>query len=142
MEDLRLRWRELTRSDPPPFSRALLKGRLAYRLQEAVYGGLKPTTIERLDALAHQIDRTANAAGKGRPLRTAKDRPVAGTRLIREWQGVEHCVTVRADGYEYQGRPFKSLSALARAITGTRWNGWSFFGLRTAGSDSGGGAAG
>jgi len=57
-------------------------------------------------------------------------RPLAGTRLIREWQGVEHCVTVRDDGYEYQGRPYKSLSAVARAITGTRWNGWLFFGLK------------
>ena len=51
--------------------------------------------------------------------------PIAGTRLIREWQGVEHTVTVLADGYEWQGRPYRSLSAIARAITGTRWNGWS-----------------
>ena len=53
------------------------------------------------------------------------DRPIAGTRLIREWQGVEHCVTVRDEDFEYQGRPYKSLSAIARAITGTRWNGLS-----------------
>jgi hypothetical protein len=58
------------------------------------------------------------------------DRPIAGTRLIREWQGVEHCVTVRDSDLEYQGRPYKSLSAIARAITGTRWNGWIFFGLK------------
>jgi len=50
--------------------------------------------------------------------------------LIREWQGAEHSVTVRDDGYEYQGRPYKSLSAIARLITGTRWNGWIFFGLK------------
>ena len=55
----------------------------------------------------------------------------AGTRLIREWQGVEHIVTVTADGFEWQGRPYKSLSAIARAITGTRWNGWVFFGLKS-----------
>ena len=55
-----------------------------------------------------------------------------GTRLIREYQGVEHCVTVLPDGYEYGGRPYKSLSAVARAITGTRWNGWVFFGLKSA----------
>jgi hypothetical protein len=54
---------------------------------------------------------------------------VAGTRLIREYQGVEHCVTVRDNDYEYQGRPYKSLSAIARTITGTRWNGLVFFGL-------------
>ena len=57
--------------------------------------------------------------------------PIAGTRLIREWQGVEHCVTVRDEGYEFEGRPYKSLSAVARAITGTRWNGWVFFGLKS-----------
>ena len=56
--------------------------------------------------------------------------PIAGTRLIREWQGVEHTVTVLAEGYEWQGRPYRSLSAIARAITGTRWNGLVFFGVR------------
>ncbi len=59
-----------------------------------------------------------------------QDKPVTGTRLIREWQGVEHCVTVLDDGYEYGGRPFKSLSHVARTITGTQWNGWTFFGLK------------
>jgi hypothetical protein len=58
------------------------------------------------------------------------ERPVAGTRLIREWQGIDHCVTVWTDSFEYQGRKYKSLSAVARAITGTQWNGWSFFGLK------------
>ena len=58
------------------------------------------------------------------------DIPIAGTRLIREYQGVEHTVTVMTDGYEWQGRPYKSLSAIARAITGTRWNGLLFFGLK------------
>ena len=58
------------------------------------------------------------------------DRPIVGTRLIREWQGVEHCATVLDDGFEYQGRRYKSLSAIARAITGTRWGGPLFWGLR------------
>ena len=57
-------------------------------------------------------------------------RPITGTRLIREWKGVEHAVTVRDDDFEYQGRPYRSLSAVARAITGTRWNGLVFFGLK------------
>ena len=57
---------------------------------------------------------------------------MTGTRLVREWDGVEHCVTVLADGFEYDGRSFRSLSAIARAITGTRWNGPLFFGLRNA----------
>ena len=53
------------------------------------------------------------------------------TRLIREWQGIEHSVTVRGDDFEYQGRPYKSLSAIAREVTGVRWNGWVFFGLKS-----------
>ena len=62
----------------------------------------------------------------------ADNRPMAGTRLIREYQGVEHCATVLQDGFEWQGRPYKSLSAIARAITGTRWNGLTFFGLKNS----------
>jgi hypothetical protein len=61
--------------------------------------------------------------------------PVVGTRLVREWDGVEHTVTVMKDGFDWQGRKFKSLSAVARAITGTQWNGYRFFGLREARRD-------
>ncbi len=136
MADLREKWRSLTGSDPP-FGRAMLIGRLAYRIQEVAFGGLKPVTVARLDALARQIDRAAKSGRKVRP-RATRDRPVIGTRLIREWRGVEHCVTVRQDGYEYQGRPYKSLSAIARAIAGSRWNGWAFFGLRSSGAGEAG----
>jgi hypothetical protein len=124
--DLRKEWRRLFETEPPVFNRRYIESRLAYRVQELAYGGLKPQTVERLEAIAEQLDG-------GDPLRRklrADPRPTAGTRLIREWQGVEHCVTVRDEGYEYQGRPYKSLSAVARAITGTRWNGWVFFGLK------------
>ena len=89
------------------------------------YGGFKPETVERLAALAGGLGEKGT-----RRARSAQDRPIAGTRLVREWQGAEHSVTVRDDGYEYQGRPYKSLSAIARLITGTRWNGWVFFGLK------------
>jgi hypothetical protein len=106
-----------------------LESRLAYRIQELAYGGLKPETVKRLEALGEQLDG-GNIAVRRRP---ADERPIAGTRLIREWHGVEHTVTVLKDGYEWQGRPYKSLSAIARAITGTRWNGPLFFGLRRAG---------
>jgi len=91
------------------------------------YGGLKRETIQRLQTIAENLDG-GDPTQRRRP---AKDRPVAGTRLIREYQGIEHCVTVRNDDYEYQSRPYQSLSAIARAITGTRWNGWSFFGLKS-----------
>jgi Protein of unknown function (DUF2924) len=60
-------------------------------------------------------------------------RPIAGTRLVREWRGVQHTVEIREHDFEYEGRPYKSLSAIARQITNVRWNGWVFFGLRPAG---------
>jgi hypothetical protein len=122
---LRQKWRELFEREPPLYNRRYLESRLAYRIQELAYGGLKPETIERLEALSDELE------GKGgRRRRAIESRPIAGTRLIREWKGVEHCCTVREENFEYQGRPFMSLSAVARAITGTRWNGLVFFGLK------------
>jgi hypothetical protein len=129
---LKTRWRELFATEPPPYNRRFLESRLAYRIQELAYGGLNPETVKRLQALGEQLDGGNIVVRRAR----VDDRPLAGTRLIREWQGVEHCVTVLADGYEYQGRPYKSLSAVARAITGTRWNGWVFFGLKSQGRRS------
>jgi hypothetical protein len=123
---LKHKWRELFETEPPPYNRRFLESRLAYRIQELTYGGLKPATIERLEALGEQLDGGNIVLRRTR----ADERPIAGTRLIREWQGMEHTVTVLNDGYEWQGRPYRSLSAIARAITGTRWNGWVFFGLK------------
>ncbi|MGE0256850.1 MAG: DUF2924 domain-containing protein [Alphaproteobacteria bacterium] len=128
--DLKQQWRDLFEREPPAFNRRYLESRLAYRIQELAYGGLKPETIERLEALGEQLDGGRIDVRRKR----TDDRPISGTRLIREWQGVEHCVTVRDDGYEWQGRPYKSLSSVARAITGTRWNGWVFFGIRRSGA--------
>ena len=130
IRDLKEQWRSLFGTEPPPYNRRFLERRLGYRIQELAYGGLKPETIARLEALGEQID------GGNITLRRIRQdqRPIAGTRLLREYQGVEHVVTVTRDGYEYQGRPYQSLSAIARAITGTRWNGWMFFGLRKAGA--------
>ena len=124
--DLKAMWRVLFESEAPPSNRRFLESRLAYRIQELAYGGLKPRTVERLEALGEQLDGGNIVLRRTR----ADDRPIAGTRLIREWQGVEHTVTVLHDGYEWQGRPYRSLSAIARAIAGTRWNGWVFFGLK------------
>ncbi|MGZ5853206.1 MAG: DUF2924 domain-containing protein [Xanthobacteraceae bacterium] len=123
---LKARWRELFDTEPPPYNRRFLEDRLAYRIQELAFGGLRPATIERLEAIGRAI-----GAGKAKRTQTTVDRrPITGTRLIREWKGVEHTVTVRDDGFEYQGRPYKTLSVIARTITGTRWNGWTFFGLK------------
>src|SRR5262245_16092538 len=88
--DLKQKWRDLFESEPPPYNRRFLESRLAYRIQELAYGGLSDETVERLDAIADELEgkrswRRSNLA----------NRPIAGTRLIREWHGVEHCVTVR-----------------------------------------------
>jgi Protein of unknown function (DUF2924) len=108
------------------YNRRFLERRLAYRIQELAYGGLQPETVARLEALGQQLD-----GGKPEVRRLRQDhRPIAGTRLVREYEGIEYAVTVLSDGFEWEGRPYRSLSAIARAITGTRWNGWVFFGLK------------
>lgn len=124
--DLQAMWTDLFDSAPPPYSRRILESRLAYRIQELTHGGLKPETVKRLDAMADEIE----AGGKPRHRASHNQRPIGGTKLIREWRGVEHHVTVRDVDYEYEGRPFKSLSGIAREIAGSRWNGWTFFGLK------------
>jgi hypothetical protein len=124
--ELRRLWQQLFDGSAPRFNRAYLESRLAYRIQELAYGGLKPATVARLETLGQQLDGGKIDIRR----RQADDRPIAGTKLIREYQSVAHDVTVLHDGYEWQGRPYKSLSAIARAITGTRWNGLVFFGLK------------
>lgn len=126
--ELKEQWRRLFDSEPPMYTRPNLESRLAYRIQELAFGGLKRATVERLNALADEIE------GKGASRKRksiGQQMPIAGTRLIREWKGVEHSVTVLADGFEHHGHRYKSLSAIARAITGTRWNGLVFFGLKS-----------
>jgi hypothetical protein len=121
-------WRDLYQNEPPAYNRTFLQNRLAYRLQELALGGLKTSTVRRLEQLGEQLD-----GGKAHVRsRRTDNRPLAGTRLIREFQGVSHEVVVHCDSFQYQGQRYKSLSAIAKAITGTSWNGWSFFGLRSA----------
>jgi Protein of unknown function (DUF2924) len=124
--ELKQMWRDLYDKEPPGFSRNYLVSRLAYRIQELAYGGLKPAIRAKLDTLADALD--PKAARK-----RVVNGPVVGTQLIREWQSVEQKVTVLADGFEWEGRRYKSLSAVARAITGTRWNGLVFFGVKRHG---------
>jgi hypothetical protein len=127
LPELKAEWRTLFGAEPPGYNRRYLESRLAYRIQELAYGGLKPETRTRLEALGEQF------ADRNITRKRVRDdvMPIAGTRLLREWQGVEHAVTVLTEGYEWQGRPYRSLSAVARAITGTRWNGLVFFGLKS-----------
>ena len=92
--DLKAKWLDLFDSEPPLYNRRYLESRLAYRIQELAYGGLAPETKERLLALGEALDGGNVAVRRTR----VDNRPIAGTRLIREWQGIEHCVTVLPDG--------------------------------------------
>ncbi|CAM3268948.1 Bacteriophage-related protein [Sphingomonas antarctica] len=115
---LRDEWRALTRSPVPRVSPKMLRLALAYELQAQAFGGLSRATQQKLDQLARGMTRTAVA------------RP--GTRLVREWQGRAHIVTVGEDGViRWDERDWRSLSEVARAITGTRWSGPAFFGLKS-----------
>jgi hypothetical protein len=124
--ELRDTWRELFGVEPPALGRRYLEDRIAYRIQELHFGGLSERTRRKLDALVDQLE--PKAARRRDP-----GRPIAGTQLRRQWRDVEHVVTVRERDFEYNGRPYRSLSAIAREIAGTRWNGWLFFGLRQNG---------
>jgi hypothetical protein len=127
LPELRALWKELFDRDPPPLGRRYLEDRLSYQLQVLRHGGLSERARRKLDALVDQLDPKAAR-------RRDRGRPIAGTQLRREWKGVEHVVTVREHDFDYNGRPYKSLSAVAREIAGTRWNGWLFFGLRRNGA--------
>lgn len=122
--ELQAKWAAIFDAPAPNASRGNLELRLGYRLQELALGGLGREARRTLDTLSDEV-----ANGAPGPMVADPRRPMPGTQLVRDWEGVEHSVTVRADGFEWQGRWFKSLSAAARAITGTNRNGWKFFGL-------------
>jgi hypothetical protein len=126
VNELKTEWQALFDAPAPNNSRTFLEGRLAYRIQELIYGGPDKQTRRLLDLLADEVEGTLK-----RKAQIADPRnPVVGTKLIREWDGVAHTVTVLKEGFEWGGKRYKSLSAVARAVTGTRWNGYRFFGLR------------
>ena len=117
---------------PPParLRRALLVRALAYRMQERAHGGLRPATRKTLRALAD--------AGKTHVLRDVMEIPrmTPGTHVIREWGKEMHQVTVETAGLVYRGQRYRSLSEIARKITGTRWSGPVFFGVKPAATGS------
>jgi hypothetical protein len=123
--DLKERWRALYSTNPPRrISRDLLVRALAYRIQEKAVGGLKPS-MRRL------LAKVAAAASAQRPTRVAPQPSLEpGTVLLREWHGTQHQVIVREDGIVFRGKPYKSLSEVAYRITGTKWSGPRFFGLK------------
>jgi len=126
IEELRERWKELYAKAPSgQIGRSFLIRAIAYRLQEQASGGLKPST-ERL--LARVATETALASLPKKP-RNREAR--TGTILVREWNGHAHRVTVLDDGVSFNGERYRSLSEVAREITGSRWSGPRFFGLRS-----------
>ncbi len=127
--ELRARWEQtIKRSVPKRASRDLLRRALAYHMQEQTEGGLSKSTRRRLAKLAGLNGE--NRAPISPPILRLKP----GSRLIREWHGVTHSVTVLGDGFDWRGTRYASLSQIARAITGARWSGPLFFGLRKTGS--------
>ncbi len=118
------RWRTLYRADPPKgISRSLLLRAVAYEIQAKRYGGLKPATDRRLRAIANDTVNGDHASRKASPALQP------GARLVRVWNGVSHVVEVIEGGFVWKGDRHRSLSSIARAITGARWSGPRFFGL-------------
>ncbi|MGH7968152.1 MAG: DUF2924 domain-containing protein [Limisphaerales bacterium] len=124
-DELAERWRSLFGADPPArLRRPLLIQALAYRLQEKVFGGMSAATRRLLESVA-------GAAGAHRSVAVQPRRSVkAGAVLVREWHGTKHLVTALKDGFMFQGKRFQSLSKIASEITGARWSGPLFFGLK------------
>ena len=107
-------------SPPPAFSKDVLARLLCWHIQEQAFGGLDPKTAKHLDGLARGDRSRADRPRRLKP----------GTVLLREYHGERHTVTVVANGYVWREATYASLSSIARAITGTAWNGPRFFGLR------------
>ena len=123
--ELRQEWRRLHQTPPPMrLSRDILLRGIAYKLQERALGGLSKSTLHKLQS----------SDSDGQPMRKSQRRPSAsfkpGTRLVREWHDVTHTVIILADGVEWRGQRYRSLSVVAREITGARWSGPRFFGLK------------
>jgi hypothetical protein len=128
LEDL---WQQLFKKEPPPEIRKNLMLRIVgHRLQEQEFGGLSDAGCRRLRQLATMFEADPNAVVSNRP-------PIkAGTRLVRQWKEQVHVVEVEAEGYEYRGARYENLSEIARLITGTRWSGPAFFGLKAKPSNA------
>ena len=112
------KWRDLYGNEPPNSSKEVLRRRLSYRVQELFYGGL--------DADLQAV--LTSDAPKARPKKSVlRD----GAKIFRDWHGTRYEVTVRGNKYEYNGTLYRSLSGVAKAITGVLWNGKTFFGITT-----------
>ncbi len=128
---MRQEWRRLYRAEPPRLSRDLMMRALAYRIQEIAFGGLSKATLRRLAALAAEFE------SDGRIATPAQPRIKPGAHLVREWHGRTHAVVVTEEGFEFEGKLYRSLTSIAREITGAAWSGPRFFGLARAANLSG-----
>jgi hypothetical protein len=123
--ELRREWQRVMLSPPPPsISIALLERGIAYELQARVHGGLSKSTRRQLERLRRELERTGSLSSS----RETMLKP--GTRLSRDWHGRTHHILVLDDGYLFEDRRYRSLSQIASAITGTKWSGPRFFGLK------------
>src|ERR1700730_17291668 len=128
---LRTRYREVLKADPPKaFGPDLLRRSIAHRIQEKAYGGLSRSAQRLLD----QMMKAYAAKPNGKIVLPRRIKP--GSVLVREWKGKSHRVMVLAEGFAYDGKTFGNLSEIAVLITGTRWNGPRFFGLRSKAEES------
>ena len=125
--DLRQQWRNVFRSVAPDMPPDLMRRAIAWRLQERVHGGLAPSAMKTIASLQASLARDGGIAVA----------PVLkpGTRLVREWHGRTYHVLVCDEGHEYNGRRYRSLSQIAREITGAAWSGPRFFGLKSSKSN-------
>ncbi|MDP2129663.1 MAG: DUF2924 domain-containing protein [Erythrobacter sp.] len=124
--ELRAAWREQYRSPAPDLGPDLLRRGIAWRMQERTAGKLSPTTRREIERMIARLNAGEEPAKAG----AAKLKP--GTRLIRSWGGAVHQVLVLEDGFEHEGRHYRNLSQIARAITGAHWSGPRFFGLKAS----------
>ena len=132
-DELKALYVSLYGTEPPAYNRDLIIKRLAYRLQEIAYGGLSERVQQRLDEalVENGYDKNAMPVGVSKRKRNVmKNHPVVGTVLVREWRSERYEAITLRDGFEFQGRKYRSLSAIAAAITGAHQSGQAFFGLK------------
>ncbi len=126
MPEIKALWQKLFGADTPNYNRPFLERRIAYRLQEVEFRKVDPYLLEQNQRRIESLLETGKVRKRDRDTR-----PAVGTVLTREYRDVEYCVVATADGqYEFNGRMYPSLSMIAREITGTRWSGPLFFGLK------------
>lgn len=124
LTELQEKWRDLYGTEPPRFRKTFIQRRLAFRIQELFYGGLDDSIRKKLEDISKN-----NAAKKTKSRVEIDGKVLPGTRFVREWKGKLYETIVREDGFEYNGQMYRSLSAIATAITGTQWNGRKWWGL-------------